>query len=173
MPDEKPADDGTKTTEPTEAEKLVGAGTTPEGGKPDNGPAGGKEAILADLAKERNARRLAEEKATKLERASMTELEKLKAEFTDASTERDKLRLDNMRLTVGIAAGLPMSMIRRLQGDTLEAMQKDAEELKESLKPADDTKDTRGRKIPNDGARQADGKAKMSANELLRIAMKG
>lgn len=140
--------------------------------KIDNGPKGGDRAILVDLANERKLRKAAEDKALKLERASLSELERLRAEHKDATDARDKLIKDNLRMQVGIEAGLPTAMIKRLQGDTLEEMKQDAEDLKSSLKP-EDKLDSRGRKIPNDGKRTTDEKGKLNMNELIRLAAKG
>lgn len=143
---------------PAHVEERPAANEEPEG-------KGGKAAVLADLAKERDARQTADnarkaaeakiaeaektisELATKVkgfEDRNKSESEKLqeaidaaKTAASDAASERDAARKELLRYRIGMATeGFPASLIPRLQGDTEEEIADDAMRLMEQLAPA-------------------------------------
>ena len=128
-----------------------GATPSEQGATPD---AQLRESGQAALDKERDARRDAERRATEyrrriaeLEDAGKSETERLAAQFKRASAEADEHRtrvselekeiarrdLDSLKLQVVTEAGLPPSAARRLTGDDLRSLRKDAEDLAKEL----------------------------------------
>lgn len=78
-------DETAEGTEATTAEAGTSAeGTTDEGGSKDSGK-GSKDAVLADLAKERKARQALEAQLAKFERERMSEAEKAVADAKDST----------------------------------------------------------------------------------------
>jgi len=72
----------------------------------------------------------------KLEESKKTELQKLTEQLTAETTKREAAELENLRLKVGAAKGLPVELIARLQGDTEEALTADADKLLALVVPA-------------------------------------
>lgn len=60
---------------------------------------------------------------------------KYKELYEKAITEQKVAQIQNWRLQVSIEKGIPPELAARLQGDTLEALQKDADTLTGFLKP--------------------------------------
>lgn len=72
----------------------------------------------------------------KLEESKKTELQKLTEQLTAETTKREAAELENLRLKVGAAKGLPVELIARLQGDTEEALTADADKLLALVAPS-------------------------------------
>lgn len=66
-------------------------------------------------------------------KAEMTEAEKYKLEAEEAKAELARERVGRMRLQVAAKYNLPEALANRLQGDTLELMEADAEQLAKLL----------------------------------------
>lgn len=118
-----------------------------EGQDEDPDGRGSKRSVLADLARERDKRQALQAERDELQkqldeynRAKMTDQEKLQA---DLEVERKRaaeleqaLTTERRKAWAGQAlaeVGLPAAMADRLQGDTLEDIQADAQALKETL----------------------------------------
>jgi septal ring factor EnvC (AmiA/AmiB activator) len=108
---------------------------------------GGKDAILADLAKERDKRQALEkqikdlqplaEKAKQLEEANQSEVEKLQTKLADAEKARDAATVKADRYEVALEKGLNLTRAKRLVGTTRDELVADADELLADLGPAD------------------------------------
>jgi len=126
------------------------AGTTGEPSKQDppkdtdgKGPAGGKDQILSDLAKERDARQALEKRLAALEPLSKlasalgvqpdkgkTDVETLTATVGQMRDELAAERLERMRLEVAAEKGLTPAQGARLVGKTRDELAADADALK-------------------------------------------
>jgi hypothetical protein len=93
----------------------AGGETPPAGdGKPAETPPpaneaegrGSKEAVLADLARERDRRQAAEAKVQELEREKLEPQQRVEAERDDARKEAERLRAELARFRVGARHGL-------------------------------------------------------------------
>jgi hypothetical protein len=116
---------------------------------------GGKDAILADLAKERDKRQALEkqikdlqplaDKAKQLEEANQSEVEKLQTKLADAEKARDAATVKADRYEVALEKGLNLTRAKRLVGATRDELVADADELLADLGPADgkDRKDSK------------------------------
>lgn len=135
------------TTEPTTQPTTPPAGEPPkEPGTPpkdDKGPAGGEKAILADLAKEREARKELQKQIealsplTKLAEAlgvkpepGKTDVETLTQQVAALQQQQKDSELRAIRLEVAAEKGLTPQQAARLSGSTREELAKDADELK-------------------------------------------
>lgn len=90
-----------------------------------------------------------------------TELERLSGERDDFKGKAETVAHENLRLRVGLEKGLPKEFIDRLQGDTKDALEADADVL---LKYA---------KAPSigsgfDGGARGNGQAPQTMNDLIR-----
>lgn len=99
--------------------------------------------LKADLAKTRAEKRELkkrteelEQRLTEMERAGLSEVEKLKAQNGDLvklleemKTETQKAQRETLRRSIASEFGLSDAAARRLQGDDEDSMRKDAEEL--------------------------------------------
>lgn len=110
--------------------------------KKDEEGKGGKDAVLADLAKERDKRQALEaeredmaKQLKELQDRDKSEGEKLAERAANAEGDLSKAQRKAIQLEVGLDKGLPKSLAMRLQGDTQEEMEKDADELLKQLKP--------------------------------------
>jgi hypothetical protein len=94
-------------------------------------------ASLAQANKEAAERRRkldAYEKAEQeRKQAEMTELEKMRAQFEEVQTKAALLEREKLQRQAAEAAGLPMALAGRIQGDNLEAMAEDAKAMLEAL----------------------------------------
>lgn len=99
----------------------------PDSGK---GGAGGKDAILADLAKERDRRQALEAQLAEIAEANKTEEQKREERLTAAEKAAAESAAKALRYEAAAKAGLPLSMAGRLTGTTEEELLADAEELK-------------------------------------------
>lgn len=79
-------------------------------------------------------RKLKEELAT-LRQSKKTELQKLTEQLTAETAKREKLEREALRTRVGLAKGLPAELIDRLQGETEEDLQADADKLIKLVTP--------------------------------------
>ena len=96
-------------------------------------------AALAKANKEAEKHRLAKKAE---EDAKLSEIERAKRDAEDATRELDKIRAENLRQKVAIAAGLPAKWVGRLQGDSEEELAADAAsilaDLNKTRQPAPD-----------------------------------
>lgn len=70
-----------------------------------------------------------------LKDAQKTELERLQEQLASEKTQREALERQTLRTKVGLAKGLPVELIDRLQGETEEALTADADALLAVLAP--------------------------------------
>ncbi|MFC3850080.1 DUF4355 domain-containing protein [Corynebacterium hansenii] len=110
---------------------------------------GSKEAVLADLARERDKRQAAEARLAELEaaekerqREGMTEAEKATADLEALKAKHDEVvaklaAIEHERQRAAVAAELkiPAAMAGRIQGETPEEMRADAKQLADALGP--------------------------------------
>lgn len=125
------------------------AGLTPQAGQDEFD----RERAMATIEKlrgfEREALKLRkqiadqEAQAQKAKEAEMTELEKARADLQRVQTEMKALQLSNLRREAAQAAGLPVELAERLQGDTLDDLQADALALLKIIKPPQQEADTK------------------------------
>ncbi len=153
---------------PTEPTGTEPAEPTPGPEKEPEKGAGGKDAILADLAKERDKRQALEAKLAEYEDAQKTEAEKAAERLTTAERTAAEASARALRYEAAAEAGLPLNMAARLRGDTKEELLADAEELKGLVGTPGSTfggsADAGVRKTPPQ---------KVSPNDLLRAAIRG
>ena len=130
----------------------AGAGGADTGG--DDGK-GGKAAVLADLAKERDARQALdtenqslkselqalkdkdltpEQKAERDAQQTVGRVGELETENGTLKSTNSDLTAENLRLRVAITEGIPATWVDRLRGATEEEMRADAQVVKESLR---------------------------------------
>lgn len=137
---------GQPNTEPTPVadQTPTDPATQVEPAKPDGkGPAGGERAILADLAKEREARKELQKQVEALKPLQQlaatlgvkpdqgkTDVETLTAQVTAMQQQMRESELRAMRLEVAAEKGLTPAQAARLAGDSREALAKDADDLK-------------------------------------------
>lgn len=114
----------------------------PETGQTDNGK-GGKEAVLADLAKERNATKAAERQLAELakrlqdyEDRDKTEAQKLAERAEQAERELSALRVESLRARVALNKGVPADLVEFLTGTDEESLNDQAERLLSRLAPS-------------------------------------
>ena len=155
--------DDTTTPEPADAPTPEPAGDTAE---KETGK-GGKDAVLADLAKERDRRQALEAQLQEYQDAQKTDAEKTAERLTAAETAAAESSAELARYKAAAEADLPLNMAGRLRGDSLDDLIEDAKALKEHLAP------------PNRFTGSADGgvrkptPAKVNRNDLLRAAING
>lgn len=93
----------------------------------------GRRALEAERTARREAEQKLRDKEKEIERARLTEKDRLEAEKADITKERDLALLEARRLRVGAASGLPSHLWDRLQGSTEKEMKDDAEALAKAL----------------------------------------
>jgi hypothetical protein len=111
------------------------------------------------------------------ELAKLPELERYKAEAEEFAKENEKLKIENMRMKIGMELGLKWSFAKRITGDTEEEMRSDAADLLKHIKSDEDSDSSKSkdrdaankRTTSNDGGKGGSaGKPNMSA--LFRAA---
>jgi len=105
-----------------------------------------KERAMATIAKLREFEKEAkaykrkvaeyEEAENKRKESELSEAEKLKAQLEKATDELNNLRITELKRQAGAKHKLPEALVMRLQGNTLEELEKDAEELAKQLPKA-------------------------------------
>lgn len=110
--------------------------------KPDPEPAEEKlgDAGKAALDRERKARREAEKQLTELQKRlkeiedkDLSEVDKLRKQVAELTSERDGHALKALRLEVAAAKGLSPAQAKRLVGSTKEELEADADEILEAF----------------------------------------
>lgn len=173
--------------------------TTPPAGEPpatppapaapeSRGPAGGEKAILADLAKEREARKALEAKLAAMGAALGVEpdantkkpdLDALAARIEAQERRAAEAELRAVRLEVAAEKGLTPAQAERLQGSTRDELTADADALKALFSSS--TSGTPGTPAPDpsQGARGGSGsldaeiaEAEAKGNHRLALALK-
>lgn len=120
--------------------------TESEGSEEEFDPERFKQKISQVNSEAKNLRRRlkeAEAKAQRLdeiEKAQMSEVDRLKQELLDAQSAAKKAELRALRLDVASRKKLPSRLAERLQGDTLEELEADADELIQYINPVEDSK---------------------------------
>lgn len=76
--------------------------------------------------------------------AGKDDLERVSGELDTTKSERDTAKAENLRLRVAIEKKLSPALIDRLQGDTKEALEADADQLLELVKPQEPGPDLDG-----------------------------
>ena len=123
----------------------IAESTTPEQAEPEQ--EFDKERAMATINKLREREKEANKLAKKLEayekaeaerkQAEMSETEKLKAQLAELEAKATRLEREGLQRQAAEAAGLPLALASRLQGDNIEAMTADAKAMLEALpKPA-------------------------------------
>jgi hypothetical protein len=123
---------------------------------------GDKDAVLADLAKERRQRQTLEKRLKDIEDRDLTELQRAQKTAKEAETRLAQLEAESLRQRVALKAGIPAEHIHRLHGDTEDALAADAAELAKLLTPKGPKPD------PSQGSRA--GNRPTDMNALLRQA---
>jgi hypothetical protein len=139
----------------------------PEAGQGDQGDGktrkGDKDAVLADLAKERRQRQTLERELQKLKDRDLSELERAQRQAADATKRLEQLEAESLRQRVALKAGIPAEHIHRLHGSTEDELEKDAAELAKLLTP-------KGPKPDHTQGSRADRQGPPNMNDLLRQA---
>lgn len=165
-------------SDPVTVPAVVVASSAPEGdptppapvaAEPDTKmPAKASDGLAADLAAERRKVKAVEKQLEELQRAQLTEQEKLAADYKSAQAELESLRAIDMQTRAAAKAGLPADLATRLRGATVEEMLEDAKTLKKAL----------GAVTPVAGSGDAKAASNTTAprptmNDLLRAAASG
>jgi hypothetical protein len=154
-------DDAATAPEDT-TQEATGA---PETGQGDQGDPktrkGDKDAVLADLARERRQRQALEKRLKDFEDRDLTELQKAQKQATEASKQLEELQRESLRQRVALKAGIPAEHIHRLQGSTEQELAADAAELAKLLTPKGPRPD------PSQGSR-AGQSSPLDMNQLIR-----
>lgn len=129
-----------------------GDGTTDKGesrdkdsGDDDGAGKGSKQAVLADLAAERDKRQQLQSELDQLKRqiddAKLNDTQKLERDRDESQkrvgeleTDNTALKLANQRLLIAIEERVPADWVARIQGATPEEMREDAKKIKASLR---------------------------------------
>ncbi len=124
------------------------------------------------LQQERMRANQAEKKLREQELAKLPELERLKTENEGLTKENEKLTLENRQMRIGMKHKLPLTVSKRLRGDTDEEMEDDAKELLEHYKVDNniDSDSKEKKRPPNDGKASAKDAKGYDMNKLMRIA---
>lgn len=102
----------------------------PEGGNLDPAAlANAAKAARAEAATWRSKAREYEKQVNDLKGAGQSELERVTSRATAAEQRVSELEAAQLRLEVGIAKGLPLTLVRRLTGSSREEIEADADEL--------------------------------------------
>lgn len=129
-------------TDPKEPKPPV----PPEGGDPpQTPPKGAPEPVPYERFKEvnDNAKLLAtqiadlQQQLKDKEEAGKTDLEKLQGQVADLTGKWETAQTKALRLEVAQRQGIPVELVDRLQGSTVEELTQDAERIKAYLKPAE------------------------------------
>jgi len=157
MGDENPQAGSEQEQEPGQEPTSPGEGTPPEGdqeqgaaqpqaaGTVDELPEWAQE-LIGDLRKEnathRKAKKAAEKQAQEAEEARLAEEKKFQELAEKRAQERDEAlarlaakELELLKREVAQVAGLPAELAERLQGETREELEADAEALKKLMPP--------------------------------------
>lgn len=118
-------DDKTGQTETVEADTEDTSTTD----KATSDGRGGKDAVLADLARERRERQTLASKLKKLEDRDKTESQRAVEEAKEHQARAEKAEAELVRLRVAVAKGLTPSQAKRLVGTTEAELDADADEL--------------------------------------------
>ena len=165
--------------EPAPATGATEQSSTEPGTDPDQGLDLG-EAGKKALELERKARRDAESKLKELEPLaarlkefedqSKTEAERMAERLQAAETAAQQSQAEALRYRVGLAHGIPLEFIPRLQGATEDELTADAQALAKSLAPAgkSDTITTKPLATLSLGATPQDEQAPEDPNEAIR-----
>lgn len=95
-----------------------------------------RNALMAERKKAQEAHDTAKEageRVKEFEREKLTEEERKNKDLSDAKSENEGLKAENLRLRVGIEKKLPLSLIDRLKGKNQKEMEADADDLLEQL----------------------------------------
>jgi hypothetical protein len=122
---------------------------------------GDKDAVLADLAKERRERQKLQNELKKLQERDLSELERAQRQAADATKRLEQLEVESLRQRVALKAGIPAEHIHRLQGSTEQELAADAAELAKLLTPKGPRPD------PSQGSR-AGQSSPLDMNQLIR-----
>ena len=74
-----------------------------------------------------------EDAETKRKQAELSETDRLKAQLEELTTKATRLERESLQRQAAEAAGLPLALASRLQGDNIEAMTEDAKAMLEAL----------------------------------------
>jgi hypothetical protein len=124
---------------------------------------GDKDAVLADLARERRQRQALEKRLKDFEDRDLTELQKAQKQATEATKQLEELQRESLRQRVALKAGIPAEHIHRLHGATEDELEKDAADLAKLLTP-------KGPKPDHTQGSRADRQGPPNMNDLLRQA---
>lgn len=158
--------DGQSNTDP-KGQPEPGAGGNPDP-KADNGPKGGKDQLLAELAAERDRRQKAEQTLKDQELAKLPELERAQAKLAELEQRAAAAERKIMQRAVADKLKLPAALAETLVGETESEMEKHAAKLAPYFRQEDDSTDNT-RKPPND-AKKPGAAGKPSMSDLLRAA---
>jgi hypothetical protein len=115
-----------------------------------------------DARKERKRAEAAEQKAKEFEDRDKTAQEKADAKATEAETKAAKAEAKLLRMEVAGEKKLPVSLASRLQGETKEELEADADELLKQVTPQEAT--------DFDGGPRPGGPAKTDMDSMIRRA---
>jgi hypothetical protein len=163
-------DDAATAPEDT-TQEATGA---PETGQGDQGDPktrkGDKDAVLADLAKERRQRQAVERERQALEKRlkdfedrDLTEIQKAQKQAAEATKELEQLRAESLRQRVALKHEIPSDLIGNILGSTEDEMESSAAVLARYAKPKAPRPDH------TQGSR-ADRQGPPNMNDLLRQA---
>jgi hypothetical protein len=156
-------DDAATAPEDT-TQEATGATETGQGDQGDpKTRKGDKDAVLADLAKERRQRQALEKRLKDFEDRDLTELQKAQKQATEATKQLEELQRESLRQRVALKAGIPAEHIHRLHGATEDELEKDAADLAKLLTP-------KGPKPDHTQGSRADRQGPPNMNDLLRQA---
>lgn len=140
-------------------------------------PKGGKEAVLADLAKERKARQAVQErlkeleplaaKAKALEDAQKSETERLTEQLEQFKAQAAKAEAENLRLKVATESGLPADLHEFLVGSDEDELRAKAQKLMAATAAA--TAPRAPAPDPTQGAKPGQGTAQLTRADLARM----
>jgi hypothetical protein len=137
-----------------ETDPGAGGGTPPEGtpppepDPPESGDPGDEPGLAAEVAKWKALARkhevrakqgaAAEKRLAELDEANKTELEKATARAAEAESRASEAEMRAMRAEVAARKGLTAGQAKRLQGETEEELEADADELVAAFKPSEE-----------------------------------
>lgn len=140
-----PQQDEVTEPETPETEEVIPepepAGNQPEGDDEPLGPAGEKalEAFKERARKSEAEAKALEAKVKAFEDKNKTEQQRLADDATNAKKAAATAAAENVRLRVAMGKKLPSELIDRLQGETAEELEADADKLLDLVKPTDAT----------------------------------
>lgn len=98
-----------------------------------------KHAVLADLTREREARKAAEARLKEIEDGDLSEIEKVKREADEARTQLAALQRESTRSRVALEKGVPSDLAEFITGDDEQQMAAKADLLMSRLNSAPST----------------------------------